>query len=67
MFQVVARHWEHIFFLLTSPKCDLGEGKKGTILVVAKHCELIFCLLTRPKCDLVEVGKAMFKSFAWNF
>ena len=25
MLQVVARHWELVFYLLTSQKCDLGE------------------------------------------
>ena len=27
-FQAVTRHWEHIFFLLTIPKCDLDEVEK---------------------------------------
>ena len=26
MFQMVARHWELVFFLLTSSKCDLDEA-----------------------------------------
>jgi len=29
MFQVVAIHWELIFFLLTNPKCDLREVDKA--------------------------------------
>jgi len=29
MFLVVARHWEYIFFFLTSSKCDLGEVEKA--------------------------------------
>ena len=29
MNEVVANYWELIFFLLTSPKCDLGEVEKA--------------------------------------
>jgi len=29
IFEVVTRHWEHIFFLLTTPKCDMGEVGKA--------------------------------------
>jgi len=29
-------------------KCDLGEVKKGTMLVVARHCEFFFSL-DQPK------------------
>ena len=29
MFEVVTRHWEHISFFLTSPKCELGEVVKA--------------------------------------
>ena len=31
IFQVVARLWEHIFFLLTTPKCDLVEVEKAIL------------------------------------
>ena len=62
MFQVVANHWELIFFPLTSPKCDLGKDEKVIIHVVACHFELILGLLAKPKCDLGEVEKAMFQN-----
>ena len=52
MFQVVPNHWENIFFLLTSPKCDLGEVEKAMIQGFACNFELILGLLTIPKCDL---------------
>ena len=61
MFQVVARQSEVVFFLLTSPKCDLGEVEKATLQEVACHFELIFGLLTILKCVLDEVGKATFQ------
>jgi len=60
MFHVVARHWELIFFLLTSPKCDLGEIDKATFQGFACHFELIFGLLTIPKFSLVADDKAIF-------
>jgi len=34
MFQVVARHSELVFFLLTSPKCELSEDEKSILLGV---------------------------------
>ena len=59
MFQCVNRHWELIFILLTSPKCDLGEVEKATFQVLACHFELYIGLLTIPKCAFVEVEKAL--------
>jgi len=61
IFQVVARHWEHIFFFLTTPICDLGEVEKAMFEGLLSHFELIFSLLNIPKCDLGEVDKAMFQ------
>jgi len=61
MFQVIARHWELIFFLLTSSKSDFGEVEKAMVQVLACHSELIFGLLSIPKCDFVEVDKALFQ------
>jgi len=52
MFQVVARHCEFIFSLLTNPKCVLGEVEKAKFHVVARHWEHISFLLTSPKFDL---------------
>jgi len=66
MFQVVARHRELIFFLSTSPKCDLSEVDK--VMVQGLEClfEFIFGILTITKCDVVEVEKAMFQGLAWH-
>ena len=55
MFQEVAQHWESVFFLLTSPKCDFCEVEKAMFQGLACHFELIFGLLTIPKCDLGEI------------
>jgi len=55
MFQVVARHWELIFFLLTNPKCDLGEFEKAMFQGLPCYFELIIGLLNISKCELVEV------------
>ena len=33
--QLVARHWELIFFLLTNPKCDFGEVEKAMFQGIA--------------------------------
>ena len=57
MFQVVARHCEPIFCILTCLKCDLGKVDYATFQVVAVHCALIFCLLTSPEFCLGEFGK----------
>ena len=67
MFQVVARHYELIFSLLTTTKCSLCELKKAMFQVFGRHCELIFCLLASPKCDLCEVEKAMNQVIEWYF
>jgi len=67
MFQVVARQWEFIFLLLTSPKCDLGEVEKAMFKLLICHSELIFGIFTIPKCDFVEVEKALFQGAAWPF
>ena len=48
MFYVVARHWELIFFLLTSPKCDLGDFEKALFQGLPCHIEL-FRLLEHRK------------------
>jgi len=61
MIQVDARHRELIFFLLTSPKCYLGEVEKAMFQGLACHFELIFGLFIIPICDLVEVEKPMFQ------
>ena len=66
MFQVVARHWELIFCILSNTKCELDEVAKVSFQRFACHSELIFGLLTNPKCDLVEVEKAMFQVLAWH-
>ena len=42
MFQVVACHWEHIFFFLTSPKMRV---EKAIFQGLVCHLELIFDLL----------------------
>ena len=57
---MIPRHRELIFFLLTSPKCDLGEVEKAMFQGLACQFELIFGLFTVPKCDLVLVEKLMF-------
>ena len=67
MFEVVASHWEHIFFLLTSPKCALGEVEKPMFQGLVCHLELIFGHLIIPKCDLVKVEKSMLLGFELNF
>jgi len=33
--QLVARHWVLIFFLLTNPKCNLGEVEKAMFQGIA--------------------------------
>ena len=48
MFQVVHRHYELIFNLLTRPKCDLREVEKAMFHVFARLWEHIFFLLTSP-------------------
>ena len=60
MFEVVARHWEIFFFLLSSPKCDLGEVKKAMFQGLAWHFELIFGLVEHQNFNLVEVKKKIF-------
>ena len=37
MLQVVARHWELIFFPLSNPKCELDEVAKASFQRVACH------------------------------
>ena len=64
MLQMVARQWEHILFLLTSPKCFFGEVEKGMLQGLVCHIKLIFGLLTIPKCELVEVQKALYLGLA---
>ena len=66
MIQVVANHGELIFFLLTSPKWDLGEVEKANFQGVAWHFDLILDVLTKPNFDLREVEKAMFQGLAWH-
>jgi len=51
MFQVVVRHSEVIFYLLNSPKCDLGEFEKAMFQELACNIELIFGLLIITICD----------------
>ena len=58
MCQVVARHWEHIFFLLSNRIWDLGDVEKVMFQMVANHWGLIYFLLTNLKCDLCEVEKS---------
>jgi len=67
MFQVVARHWKLIFFLLTSPKCDMSKVEKAIFEGLVSHLELIFGILIIPKCDLVEVEKSIFELHLWHF
>ena len=55
------------FFLLTIPRCDLGEVEKAMFQRLVSHFELIFGLLTIPKFDLVEVQKAMFERLSGTF
>jgi len=64
MFQVVSRHLELVFFLLTIPKCDLCEVEKAMFQRLLSHFEIIFGLLTIPIYELVEVQKAMFERLA---
>jgi len=52
------------FFLLTSPKCYLGDVEKAMFQVFACHFEIIFGLLTIIKCDMGEVEKAIFQVLA---
>jgi len=54
MIQVIAKHWELIFFLFACPKCDLGEVVKAMFQGDACHFELILVLLANTKCDLGE-------------
>jgi len=61
MFEMVARHFEIIFFPLTIPKGDLGVVEKAMLPVLACHFEIILGLLYIPKCDFVEVEKAIFQ------
>ena len=61
MFQIKARHWELIFFIVTTPKFDLGEVVKAMFQGLPCHFELIFSLLPIAKCLLIEVENSMFK------
>ena len=60
MFQVVFRHWELIFFLLTSQKCNLAEVEKAMFQGLTWHFQLIFGPLNSQKCDLCELKKRLF-------
>jgi len=60
MFQVVARHWELIIFLLTTQKCDLVEDEKAMFQGLAWHFQNIFGLLTSSKCDYTELKELFF-------
>jgi len=60
-FKMIARHWELIFFLLTSSKCDLCEFQEAIFQKFPLHFELIYVLLTITKCKFVEVEKALFQ------
>jgi len=51
MFQVVANHWELIFFPFTSLKCETGKFEKAMFQGVAWHSQLIFGLCYSPKSD----------------
>jgi len=64
MFEMLAVHFQLIFFLLTNPECDFCEVEKAMFQVVAGHCELIFCQLTTSKCNWGEVENAMFQGLA---
>ena len=61
MFQGLAWHFELIFGLLTSTKCDLNEVDKALFQEVERYCEFIFCLFTVPKCNFGEFKNAMFQ------
>ena len=54
-----------IFWLLTRPKCDLGEVDKGMFQVAEWYLEVIF--LTNPKYEFFEVEKAPLKVVEWHF
>jgi len=60
MLQVVSKHCEIIFCLLSSPKCDLVEVEKEMILVVEWYFVVIFCLTSR-KGDNFKSIKRRFK------
>jgi len=59
---MVANHGELIFFLLTSPKCDLAQVEKAMFRGVASQFELIFDLLTIPNATWVSPKKRCFKT-----
>ena len=67
MFHVVARHWELIFFLLTRPKCDLGDFEKAKFQGFPCQFELIFGYLNIAKCEFDEVENLMFQGLIWLF
>jgi len=56
-----------IFYILTSPKLDFGEGEKEMFQEVAWHWELIFFLLISPKCDLGDFVKEKFQGLTCHF
>ena len=53
LFQLLANHWELIFFFCTSPKCDLGEVEKPMFEVVANYWGTHILPLEQPKMRLV--------------
>ena len=61
MFQVVTRHLELVFFLLTSPKFELGEFEKVMFQGVAWHFELISPSWSAQNATCVRSKKRCFK------
>jgi len=61
MFEVVAIHWELIFFPLNTPKCDLGKVETAIFQFVACHFQLIFGLLVTQNATWVSSKKRCFK------
>jgi len=57
MFQMVTRHWDVVFFPLTTPKGDLGEVEKAMFQVLACHFELTLEAFTFQNTTLLKLRK----------
>ena len=57
--QVVERHLEVIFSILTNPKFHFGQVEKSMFQMVSWYWKLIFFLLTSPKYDVSRARMAL--------
>ena len=67
MFQLDARHWELIFFLLTGSKWDLGEFGKAMLQWLLCQIELIFDLVTIQNANWLRSKTRCFKGSYGSF